>query len=273
MRALAARARLTIAAPAWGTDLFGAYGTVVRAPRVPVDAAAAVLVKPAFRAVWEARHLPRRIGWPTDHRRVLLTDVVPPGQGHRAQRIGRLGVPLGVAVEGAPTIAVSPIAKPGVVLLPLSATGAPVEWSGYRRLADRLVKQGVSVAFAAGPGETAQLVAIAGAHRVLPELSIAALAQVVAGATAVVGNDSGLTHVAAAALRGAGRAPARVIGIVGSTDPTVTGAPGATWLCGPRVSCAPCYRKTCSRGLGCLALSVDAVMDALEPWLARAGDP
>lgn len=237
--------------------------------RVPRNVSAAVLVKPAFRAVWEARHIPRRIGWPTDHRRMLLTDVVEQGTGHRAEQIARLAECLGVTVEGAPTLDVTPVGDPGVVLLPLSATGAPVEWSGYPALADHLLASGLSVVFGAGPGESERLARVAGAHGILPELSVRGFAEVIAGAVAVVGNDSGLTHLAAAAIRGAGRAPERVVGIAGSTDPAVTGAPGATWLAGPRLSCAPCYRKACSRGLGCLDIPVEAVSAAVRGLVAR----
>jgi ADP-heptose:LPS heptosyltransferase len=273
VHALSARARLTIAAPGWGPDLYARLGEVVPKGRVPARADVAVLVKPAFRAAWEARHIPRRIGWPRDHRRVLLTDVVAPGAGHRLERIARLGRPLGVSVLGTPTMPVDPVAEPGVVLLPLSTSGATVEWAGYRALADRLEAVGVPVVFGAGPGESARLARVAGHHGMLPELSVRGFAAVVAGAIAVVGNDSGLTHVAAAAIRGAGGQPDRVFGIAGSTDPAVTGAPGATWMTGPRVSCAPCYRKTCRRGLGCLDLAPEAVFERVHARIMQGTSP
>jgi hypothetical protein len=267
VQALAGHARLTVAAPGWGPDLYGPLGQVVPKGRVPARADAAVLVKPAFRAVWEARHIPRRVGWPSDHRRLFLTEVVEPGPGHRAQQMARLGAAMCVVVQGAPRLEVQPVARPGVVPLPLSASGVTVEWSGYRMLADRLSARAIPVMFAAGPGESDRLARMAGPHPMLPELSVRALAQVVAGALAVVGNDSGLTHLAAAAIRGAGRDPSRVVGIAGSTDPRKTGAPGARWITGPKVGCGPCYRKSCGRGLGCMDVPVDAVLAMLETWL------
>jgi len=261
--AMAQRARLTVAAPAWGPHLFGHLGTVVPRGSVPVQASVAVLAKPAFRAAWEARSIPRRIGWPTDHRRLGLTDVVRQTHAHRLDDLAALGGPLDLTVSGLPTLPTTPAGQPGIVLLPSSASGPPVEWPHYRELADALALRGHPVRFAAGPGESARLARVAGPHPMLPELSVTAIARVFAAADAVVGNDSGLTHLAAAARRGAGRSVAAVVGIVGSTDPARTGAPGATWCVGPRVSCAPCYAKRCHRALGCLDLPVHAVLQAV----------
>ena len=263
LEALATRARLTVAAPAWGQGLYSGMASVVARGTVPPDAEVAVLIKPAFRAYWEARKVPRRVGWPTDHRRLGLTDVVPLRSVHRMEQMADLGGPLGVRVEGLPTVRVPMGSEGGVVLLPLSASGRTVEWQGFRALADALVQQGHRVRFAAGPGETARLAEVAGPHALLPELPVGGLAMELAAAEAVVGNDSGLTHLAAAARRGSGRPVGSVIGVVGSTCPTQTGAPGATWVEGPRPSCAPCYSKRCSADLACLQVPVEAVLAAV----------
>ena len=45
--------------------------------------------------------------------------------------------------------------------------------------------------------------------------------------------------------------------------PQKTGAPGARWITGPKVGCGPCYRKSCGRGLACMDVTVDAVMELL----------
>ena len=262
--ALAPRFRLTIGGPSWARELYAGLGRVVSGPDVPRDAAGAVLVKPAFRAAWQARHLPRRVGWATDHRRPWLTDVVPQPGPHRWHDMAALGEPLGVSVHCPPRLATTPLGQPGVVLLPLSATGATVEWSGFRALADALRQDGQRVVFGAGPGQSGALARHAGSHAMLPELGVAAMARVLAAADAVVGNDSGLTHLAVAARRGAGRSPAAVVGVAGSTDPARTGALGAQWQVGPRLSCAPCYASSCGRGLGCLAVPVDAVLQAVR---------
>lgn len=273
VRALAERARLTVAAPRWGEALYGAHAAVQAPGPPPGDVAVAVLVKPAFRALWRTRAVPRRIGWPTDHRTLGLTDVVPlDDRAHRVEQIAALAAPLDVGVTGLPRFEVAPVGRPGVVLLPLSASGPPVEWQGYRALADALVRTGAAVRFAAGPGQSRALAAIAGPHPMLPELGIRALSAVMAAADAVVGNDSGLTHLAAAARRGAGRPVSDVVGIVGSTDPAYTGAPGATWLVGSRPSCAPCYAKRCRSRLECLDVSVEEVLATLAARSTR-GEP
>ena len=230
---------------------------------MPPDARVAVLVKPAFRALWEARYIRRRIGWPTDHRRIGLTDVVPTRPVHRVLQMGDLGVPLGVEVRDLPRLPVEPGPDLGVILLPLSASGRTVEWQGYRGLADALAQTGQPVRFAAGPGESDRLARIAGPHPMLPVLPLDALARCLAGARAVVGNDSGLTHLAAAARRGAKRPVSGVVGIAGSTSPDLTGAPGATWLSGPRLACGPCYAKRCPSKVECLDVAVDTVLHAV----------
>ena len=68
----------------------------------------------------------------------------------------------------------------------------------------------------------------------------------------MVGNDSGLTHLAAAARRGAGRPVDTVHVVCGSTDPARTAAPGATTWTGLRPPCWPCYRKHCPWAAPCL---------------------
>ncbi len=267
--ALAARAQLTIAAPGWGVDLYGIHGRTVRPGEVPRDADAGILVKPAFRAAWEARGLRRRVGWPTDHRRFLLTDVVAEGCDHRLAQMARLGGPLDVDVSTLPALPTVAKDSADVLLVPLSASGPTVQWTGFRALADHLHHVGHRVVFVGGPGQSAALAAVAGPHPMLPELPISALAPYLAGAAAVVGNDSGLLHLAAAARRGADRAVEAVVVVYGSTSPDRTGPPGSTPVVGPRLACAPCYRKSCTRGLGCLSTDLASVLAAVRATLDR----
>lgn len=248
--------------PRWCEDLYGDLVDRISGPIPPPDADVAVLCKPAFRAAWQARGVRRRVGWPTDHRRLLLTDVVKQPDGHRADAYAALGRAVGERVDGLPSLPCSPGPGDGagVALLPFSASGATVDWQGYRHLADALAEKGVRVCFVGGPGDEDRLAGLAGPHRVVPTLGVAQVAALLAGADAVVGNDSGLTHLAAAARRGAGRRVDAVVGIAGSTSPARTGAPGARWLQAPAPDCAPCYRKTCGVGLGCLELPVSDVL-------------
>lgn len=241
----------------------------VCAPGDVGDAEVAVLLKPALRAVLEAIWVPRRVGQATDWRGPLLTDVVVGTGGHRLDDYGAC-VELLEAKCQLPAVRVVPASESRVVLMPLSASGPGVEWPGFRRLADLLVERGHGVVFAAGPGEEDRLRRIAGRHPVLPTLGLMELAAILAGAPAVVGNDSGLTHLAAAARRGAGRGLASVVGVAGSTSPQRTGAPGATWLDRAGVPCRPCYSKGCGvPGVPCLDVPVAAVGAAV---MSQLGD-
>lgn len=247
----------------WCADLYGDLDLSVGPPEPPPGVDLAVLCKPAFRAAWNTRRVPRRVGWPTDHRAFLLTDRVVPPAGHRLDAYAALGEAVGVSVSALPSIPCRPDGLGGVVMLPFSASGPPVEWTGYRPLADALRARGHVVRFCGGPGDEARLAQLAGPHPVVPTLGVSDVMGVLAGAESVIGNDSGLTHLAAAARRGCQRSVAHVIGIAGSTSPLRTGAPGARWLHAPLPDCAPCYRKGCHRDLACLRLPIDDVLDVV----------
>ncbi len=266
--ALSQGRHVTVGGPPWCADLYGDLDLAIGPPAPPVGIELAVLCKPAFRAAWNTRHVPRRVGWPTDHRAFLLTERVVPPHGHRLDAYAALGEAVGVPVSGPPSIPCRPDGAGGVVLLPFSASGPPVEWTGYRSLANALHAQGCRVRFCGGPGDEARLAQLAGPHPVVPTLGVSDVMDVLAGADVVVGNDSGLTHLAAAARRGSQRPVAHVVGIAGSTSPSRTGAPGALWLQAPPPDCAPCYRKRCHRDLSCLQLSVEHVLEAVRKALA-----
>jgi len=267
--ALAAAGPCRIVGPGWTRDLYG------HLPQAPVEEPdVAVLFKPAFRAAWEARRVPRRVGLRWDLRGPLLTDPVEASPGHRLDTYAAIAAAAGVVVTGAPSLpthraAAPPLPPRAVLLLPLSASGAVVEWGGFRALADRLSAAGLSPIFAAGPGQDAALAHVAGPHPRLPALPLTALGAAAAGAVGVVGNDSGLTHLAAAARRAAGAAVKAVQVVCGSTSPARTAAPGATaHTAGPGLGCWPCYRKTCAIGVPCLRVPVAPVLAAV---LGRAG--
>jgi ADP-heptose:LPS heptosyltransferase len=161
------------------------------------------------------------------------------------------------------------VSADSILLLPLSKSQATVGWPHFRALADALDGRAV---FAAGPGECATLAAIAGPHRCLPPLPVGQFAAVSTGVAAVVGNDSGLAHLAQAARRGAGRPPASVHVIFGSTSPAQTGPSGCT--AHQRTAhqrealpCQPCYKKYCTHDAAlppCLDVSVSVLLDALR---------
>ncbi len=261
IQALQARAEVQIEGPVWARELYGSRST--ETPRADV----AVLFKPSFSAAWRARRCQRRIGIRWDLRGPLLTDPVPRSPGHRAQEYAAIAAMAGATVSDPPhytATATLDLKLPDapVLLLPLSHSTATVAWSGFRALADALNGRAV---FAAGPGEDAALAAVAGPHTVLPALPLPALAALARASTAVVGNDSGLTHLAAAAIRGAAQDPAKIHVIYGSTDPSRTGPPGTRAHRVAPLPCWPCYRKRCrvARVAPCLEVPLSGVLAAV----------
>jgi heptosyltransferase-2 len=263
MRALSmAAAELIIVAPAWGKSLYAELDAqiVARTERPVGDVA--VLFPPSFRAAWETRHISRRIGWPGDWRRWLLTDSVV-AVGHRIERYNALLAPLGVVVSEAPSLsmnqAVEPTIPQGTVgLNPISVSGETVEWAGFRALADAL---DAPVTFFAGPGEETLLSDIAGEHPQLSGLSLEAFAAELSRCAVFVSNDSGAAHFA----RSLG---VPTIVIFGSTDPEMTGPMGSVAIEGDDMACRPCYKKTCRvGGVPCLEIPVARVLEAVNTML------
>ena len=265
VRAIARLGPTVVSGPAWASRMYGLQNEPHHAADV------GVLLKPSFSAAWSHRRLPKRVGHPGDWRRLLLTDPVDAVDGHRGRTYDQLAEAVGGEVSPLPLFSASPeersraprLPEGAVLLLPLSRSQATVGWPHYRRLADRLGDRAV---FAAGPGECETLGEIAGSHRRLTPLPLGEFAAVAVQAEAVVGNDSGLAHLAQAARRAAGLVPSTVHVIFGSTDPSRTGPPGCTAHTAPPLPCAPCYKKRCALGHQappCLDVSVDAVMAAL----------
>ena len=282
LEALRSLGSVVVKGPGWVLPLYGHLASVVTKP--PRGAALGVLLKPAFRAAWEARGVERVLGTKGDHRGWLLSEALPRPPGHRSEEYRGLALAAGVpselldgpwlpslppgsATTPAEAAALLSLGPEHVLLLPGSASGPVVQWGGYRALADELDGRAV---FAGGPAEEGWLAELAGPHPVLPSLSIGAFAAAAARVGAVVANDSGLAHLATAARRGAEADPACVLVIYGSTIPERTGPPGSTAVLGPRVACAPCYAKSCPTQIECLELGVDVVLAALLDRLREA---
>lgn len=269
--AVAGLARLgdaTLVGPRWAPELYAGLGLHFEheVPRAGAGFDLAALLKPSFRAAWEARRARRRVGLSTDGRRLLLSDPVAPGEGHRVEDLRAVARAAGAEASGQPCFAPAPVPCPAlparaVLLLPGTRSGPPVAWQGFRALADRLEGRAI---FAGGPDEQEAVAALAGPHPRLTETGLAAFAAAAVAAEAVVGNDSGLPHLAAAARRGAGGRVSAVHVVYGSTDPARTGPPGSTAHPGPRPPCWPCYRKSCDIGVPCLAVSPEALLAALR---------
>ena len=104
---------------------------------------------------------------------------------------------------------------PAIVLAPGAGSPAKV-WPGFDALASELTARNLPWRFLVGPDDPPR----SGAWSGLPLRDVAALA---AHSLVWVGNDSGTTHLAAAA-------GARVIALFGPTDPAIWAPPGATIL-------------------------------------------
>lgn len=272
---LAAHTDLVVAAPGWGDALYRHLPLQRVDPRRSADAARsaelAVLLKPSLSAAWQARGAPVRVGLPTDHRRLLLSRVVEERTGeHRADSLLRVAcAALGEEVPGPalpafPTEADDAASLPEdlphglVLLLPGTRSAETVAWRGFPELARHL---GAAALATGGPGDEALLAGLG--VRVLPPLALPALGRLALRARAIVGNDSGLPHLCAAALRAAGEDPGRLWVVYASTEAGHTGPPGARAWDGPRPPCWPCYQKRCGIGAPCR----DAPVAGLESRL------
>ena len=264
VQAIAAIGTAHVIGPSWAERMYN-LDSQPTAPDV------AVLFKPSFSAAWTHRHIQRRVGTPGDWRRWLLTDVVHPSDAHRIDTYAALAAAVGAETTGAPTFSPSKdehhraptLSTDDIVLLPLSKSQATVGWPHFRTLADQLNGRAV---FAAGPNECEVLKSIAGPHRRLPPLSIGEFAATVIQAAAVVGNDSGLAHLASAARRAAGLNPQTTHVIFGSTIPQKTGPVGSTNHHQLTLNCQPCYKKKCHlkhAASPCLDIPAEALLETL----------
>jgi heptosyltransferase-2 len=228
-----------------------------------------VLLPNSFRAALEAWLLrsPRRLGYATDGRRVLLTQAVPAGESsppHQTEAYLRL-----VAALGLPIVERVPILVPTrqaeieaerlwaaqgwgraeqvIGICPGAAFGASKRWwpERFAALADRLLTTGrLRVAFFGSADEvplvdliraqmTHEAVSLAGQDTLGSFMALAARCAV------VIANDSGSMHIADAV-------GTRVVALFGPTDPrrTAPSAAAATVL-HHHLACSPCFRTTC----------------------------
>jgi heptosyltransferase-2 len=235
--------------------------------------------------------VPDRVGYATDGRAALLTRSLPPPPrtGHQLRDYDPLLASRGIEPDlGAPRLPLPARAQEraeallssaglatagrGLVVL---APGAAFSWTKrwppdrFGRLGSELCTRGFSTAIAIGPGETGLAAAVSdAAGMALPtlgaDLDPVELAAVLARARAVVANDSGPMHLAAAV-------GTPVVAIFGATDPGRTGPRGAPSIVLDRyVFCSPCYLKECPYGHECMReIEVGAVLATVEEMLRR----
>ena len=228
----------------------------------------------------------RRLGYATDRRGAFLTEPLapPPATNHQLRDydalLSRAGVPpdteppsLPIPPEAArraqEALAAAGVPEGTLVLCPGSASAATKRWPAERfaALAGALGSRGVPCAVAIGPSERHLGEAVArAAATALPvlgaDLDPVELAAVFARARAVVSNDSGPAHLAAAV-------GTPVVVFFGPTDPGRTGPSGApTRILDRYVFCSPCFLEECPYGHECMKeITVEMAVRAVEELL------
>jgi heptosyltransferase-2 len=141
----------------------------------------------------------------------------------------------------------------------------------FAELARRLLTAGRAVWIVGGPGDAAigaEVAALApGAANLTGETSLGEAIDLISACAAVVSNDSGLMHVAAALGR-------PIVALYGSTSPAFTPPLSAdAVILSEGLSCSPCFERVCPLGhFKCLNdLAPERVLSALERQLTPAG--
>jgi heptosyltransferase-2 len=218
----------------------------------------------ALLAAWIAR-VPRRVGWREGGGRLLATHSLP-FQGPRVHQLARYGQLLDLAFPDLPRAVPRPFRpRPEAFALAREAAAAAglsgpfvalglgamspnkrlssASWIG---LAGRMKAAGLSMALLGGPGEDeAQAAEILAAHPGLPSLAgrlpLSVVAALLHSASALVGNDSALGHLAAAC-------GVPVLSVFGPTDPGRTAPVGerVRVLRVPDLPCMGCGAHECA---------------------------
>jgi heptosyltransferase II len=231
--------------------------------------------------------IPRRAGYNTDGRGILLTHKVSAEggakKGHQVEYYLHLVRSLGLkAAEGVPALQVPqgriPEAEallrsagagegPFAGMSPGAQYGSAKEWFPerfgllgqriYRELGGRLLILGSTGdrAIAARIGE----IAGEGALDLTGKTTLAQAMALIARCRVFVTNDSGLMHVAAAL-------GVPLVAIFGSTDPSRTGPLGTrSRVIYKSIPCAPCLKTQCPRSRECMeAISVEEVFEEVR---------
>lgn len=151
------------------------------------------------------------------------------------------------------------ISGPYVVLCPGAEYGPAKRWPYFRELAARLDSQIVLLGAAGDLEDNREIRGM----NLIGKTSLDDAIDLIAKAAAVVSNDSGLMHVAAAAGR-------PLVALFGSSSPDHTGpqSPAARvlWL---QTECSPCFEPVCPLGhFRCMNdLTVEQVLDAVNGML------
>jgi len=245
-------------------------------------------LKSALTPFWAS--IPRRTGWVGEMRYGLLNDARKFDKSHltmTVQRFVALGLPpdnQGIPQIPIPRLQVDQTAaeqamrelglgekhKPVLALCPGAEYGPAKRWPEkyYAELASRRMEQGWDVwLFGSAKDQPvcAEIIERAGGGVDLSgRTSLAQAVDLLSLADAVVSNDSGLMHVAAALDR-------PLVAIYGSSDPGFTPPLNSrSQVVSLGLDCSPCFKRECPKGhLKCLEeLAVAQVEEALAGVLA-----
>ncbi len=228
----------------------------------------------SFSSAWFAvkSGVPNRRGLSREMRRFLLTDPLPGSLRNKSRHITMEYAEIldtsfsppelwdGVGVKPDRTYAGS------IVYCPGAAYGPAKRWPHFPELAGLQKGYGIVVLGTAADGDSAREVGRTAPGRVRDltgRTSLAEAAAIMAGARAVVSNDSGLMHLA-------GYLGVPVIGIFGSTSPVWTRPLGKRSVAvGSPEPCSPCFQRSCRYGhYRCLGqITPYEVVERLQPFL------
>ena len=235
--------------------------------------------------------IPRRTGWRGEFRYGVLNDVRKLDASRWPRLVDRFAALAGVA-PATPRLAADPAARerllakhglrtdgPVVALCPGAEYGPAKRWPAehFAALARRCAEAGAEVWIVGSANEAALGDAIrASSGRVAVNLagrtSLLEAVDLLSAASAVVSNDSGLLHVAAAL-------DVPVAAVYGSTSPDFTPPLGPRAVALQReLGCRPCFRRECPLGhtdclRGLAPAEVLAALGKLCPELRGLGVP
>ena len=237
---------------------------------------------------WLAR-IPRRVGFGTDGRGVLLTDRVPPppkARPHQVFRYLALAQAVGAAGEPVPVLDVHPKTEtaalrllsaegigadePCLALNPGSIYGDAKRWlpERFARVADIVAQRHGARVLLIGSAKEREILDAVARRMQRPSVQLggrtdlATLAGVLRRVRLLLSNDTGAMHVAAAI-------GTPVLAVFGPTDAEATGPLGPrSRIARHPVPCSPCLLRACPIDHRCMSVigEEEVVAAAEELW-------
>jgi heptosyltransferase-1 len=201
--------------------------------------------------------------------RVIKRDHRPQTTDHRIHKMEEISFPLyidGIAKESVKKLLGN--INEYVVIVP-SARWETKRWSpqNFGVLISKLSIPCVVTGSSADRQIIQQVMASSGGKgfNLCGKTSLKELVALIAGATAIISNDSGPMHIGAVL-------GVPVIALFGPTDPVRTGPYGWQWNASLKViktsiPCSPCFKKKCSDPLCMSGISVETVLEELKEYL------